>query len=55
MNSSMAAKIGILRDEARLKWRWASSEAGSSGGEVKDIAIAEPPPIPQKRKRVFEV
>lgn len=50
LSQSMGAKISILREEAR-KWRLASSPAGAG---VKDVAMAEAPPVPKKAKRVFE-
>ncbi|MCX6623223.1 MAG: AAA family ATPase, partial [Acidobacteria bacterium] len=55
LSQSMAGKIERLRTEARLKWRWASGVPEERGGELKDVAMAEPPPVPKKVKRVFEV
>jgi SpoVK/Ycf46/Vps4 family AAA+-type ATPase len=55
LSQSMAARIERLRAEAREKWRWASGAPEERGGELRDVAIAEPPPVPKKPKRVFEV
>lgn len=52
----MAENIRRLRNEARTKWRWASGPFDErSADAVQDVAMAEPPPVPQKPKRVFEV
>jgi len=56
LSQSMAQKITRLRAEARNKWRWASgSPEERADREVRDVAMAEPPPVPKKPKRVFEV
>ena len=53
---SMAAKIDRLRLEAREKWRQASGAADEGpGAEVGEVAMVEPPPVPKKRRRIFEV
>lgn len=54
LSRQMADRIIILRQEAVEKWRRASSE-GSPTSEVKDAALAEPPPVAKKARRVFEV
>lgn len=54
LSRQMANRIELLRREAADKWRPASSE-GLSAAEVKDAALAEPPPVARKRKRIFEV
>jgi hypothetical protein len=51
----VAGKIERLRAEARGKWRWASGVPEERSGELRDVAMAEPPPVPKKAKRVFEV
>jgi SpoVK/Ycf46/Vps4 family AAA+-type ATPase len=54
LSRSMATRIDFLRREAAEKWRRASSE-GTPTAEVKDAALAEPPPVAKKPKRIFEV
>ena len=51
LSQSMAAKIRALEDEARTKWRLASSPGEAA---VQDVAMAEAPPVAKKPKRVFE-
>lgn len=56
LSKSMPKEIGDLREEARQKWRWASELPDARAtGEVRDVAMTEPPPTPKKPKRVFEV
>jgi ATP-dependent 26S proteasome regulatory subunit len=55
LSQSMGAKIAKMREEARLKWRLASGKTDDGGKEIHDVAMAEPPPVPSKRRRVFEV
>jgi ATP-dependent 26S proteasome regulatory subunit len=55
LSHSVAHKIERLRAEAREKWRWASGAPESRDGQLKDVAMAEPPPVARKVKRVFEV
>jgi len=55
LSQSVAGKIERLRAEARLKWRWASGAPEERSGELRDVAMAEPPPVAKKAKRVFEV
>jgi ATP-dependent 26S proteasome regulatory subunit len=55
LSQSVADKIERLRAEARLKWRWASGVPEERSGELRDVAMVEPPPVPKKVKRVFEV
>ena len=50
---ALGPRIAFLRQEAKDKWRPASSEP--EAGPVKDAGLAEPPPVPKKVKRVFEV
>jgi len=53
---SVAGKIERLRVEARDKWRWASgAPEDRAETAVRDVAMVEPPPVPKKPKRVFEV
>jgi len=53
LSRSMARKIDQLRQEGTDKWRMASRQPdGTDGGEV---AMAEPPPVAKKPKRIFEV
>jgi SpoVK/Ycf46/Vps4 family AAA+-type ATPase len=53
LSRQLGPRIELLRREAAEKWRRASSEAGAA--EVKDAALAEPPPVAKKPKRIFEV
>jgi len=53
LSRQMSERIDILRREAADKWRRASNEGGPA--EVKDAALAEPPPVAKKPKRIFEV
>ena len=53
LSRSMANRVAILRQEAKEKWRPASNEPET--GPVKDVGLAEPPPVPKKVKRVFDV
>lgn len=56
LSQSMGAKITRLREEARNKWRWATgAPEDRSKAQVADVAMADPPPVPKKPKRVFEV
>lgn len=55
LSQSMGQKITRLREEARNKWRWASGAPEDRSAELQDVAISEPPPVPKKPKRVFEV
>ncbi|MBP7053724.1 MAG: AAA family ATPase [Phycisphaerae bacterium] len=50
---SMGSLIAMLRHEAADKWRRASSE--EKAGPVSQANLPEPPPTPQKPKRIFEV
>jgi SpoVK/Ycf46/Vps4 family AAA+-type ATPase len=50
---SMGVRIDLLRREAAEKWRRASGE--EKPGAVTQASLAEPPPTPQKPKRIFEV
>lgn len=54
LSRQLGPRIELLRREAAEKWRRASSE-GTPTAEVKDAALAEPPPVAKKPKRVFEV
>jgi len=56
LSATMADRIALLRQDAGKKWRLASSAAESltDTGEL-DLAGAEAPPMPRKRKRIFEV
>lgn len=51
LSQSMAPRVMALRKEAE-KWRSAS---GGAGNDLPDSALAEPPPVPKKPKRVFDV
>ena len=53
LSKSMGQKITALRTEAREKWRNASPEPEAE--QPGEVALAEPPPAPEKRRRVFEV
>jgi SpoVK/Ycf46/Vps4 family AAA+-type ATPase len=53
LSRSMGQRVAILRQEAKEKWRPASNEPET--GPVKDVGLAEPPPVPKKVKRVFDV
>jgi ATP-dependent 26S proteasome regulatory subunit len=53
LSKSMGQKITLLRAEAVEKWRRASSDMAES--DVAEAAMNEPPPVPQKRKRIFDV
>jgi ATP-dependent 26S proteasome regulatory subunit len=53
LSKSMERKITALRAEAQTKWRRASSDADTA--EVRDVAMSEPPPVPKKPRRIFEV
>ena len=53
LSESMASRIAALRAEAGEKWRRASSKG--EAGPVRDAALAEPPPVAKKPKRVFEM
>jgi SpoVK/Ycf46/Vps4 family AAA+-type ATPase len=53
LSRSMGQRVAILRQEAKEKWRRASNEPET--GPVKDVGLAEPPPVPKKVKRVFDV
>ena len=56
LSQSVAHKIERLRAEARNKWRWASGvPEDHAAADVRDVAMTEPPPVPTKPKRVFEV
>ncbi len=56
LSQSLAKKIARLRTEARDKWRWASGTPEErTDATVRDVAMAEPPPVPKKPKRIFEV
>ena len=55
LSQSMGQRITALRTEAKEKWRPASGGAEAPAAEVRDVAIAEPPPAPKKPKRVFDV
>jgi SpoVK/Ycf46/Vps4 family AAA+-type ATPase len=55
LSQSMAQRISALRTEAKEKWRPASGGAEVAAAEVRDVAITEPPPVPKKPKRVFDV
>jgi SpoVK/Ycf46/Vps4 family AAA+-type ATPase len=55
LSKSMGDRIALLRHEAKEKWRWASSESDTRDAQVRDVAMAEPPPVPKKPKRIFEV
>jgi SpoVK/Ycf46/Vps4 family AAA+-type ATPase len=52
LSKSMGQKIALMRQEAKEKWRSATGEAVQAGAEMD---VAEPPPVPKKPKRVFEV
>jgi len=54
LSQSMGQRIGILRAEAKDKWRPASGGEAAARVEA-ELAIAEPPPVPKKPKRVFDV
>ena len=53
LSQSMGPRIALLRKEATGKWRQASGKLETE--QVRDVALAEAPPVPQKRKRVFDV
>ena len=55
LSQSMGQRIGALRAEAKEKWRMASGPAEAESREVSEAAIAEPPPVPKKPKRIFDV
>ncbi|HNR30641.1 MAG TPA: AAA family ATPase [Candidatus Hydrogenedentes bacterium] len=53
LSRSVDPKVRVLWDEARRKWRRASSE-GVAGAAAGADAVSEPPPAPKQPKRVFE-
>jgi len=53
LSRSMAQRIDILRAEAGEKWRRASSDVTDK--KPAEAPMNEPPPVPQKRKRIFDV
>lgn len=53
LSRSMGSRIALLRAEAAEKWRRASPDMAEK--PVSDATMAEQPPVPQKRKRVFEM
>lgn len=53
LSRSVDPKVRVLWDEARRKWRRASSE-GAAGAAAGADAVSEPPPAPKQPKRVFE-
>lgn len=55
LSQSMGTKIAKLRQEARTKWRLASSEEAGAGKGKPGEAVITPPPAPEKKKRIFEV
>jgi ATP-dependent 26S proteasome regulatory subunit len=55
LSQSMGQRITAMRTEATEKWRPASGSTETAAAEVRDVAIAEPPPAPKKPKRVFDV
>ena len=55
LSQSMGKRITALRAEAKDKWRPASGGSEAAAAQVGSAAIAEPPPVPKKPKRVFEV
>jgi len=55
LSQSMGPRIGLLRNEAE-KWRRASpGPEETQAGEVADVAMPEPPPMPKKPRRIFDV
>jgi SpoVK/Ycf46/Vps4 family AAA+-type ATPase len=56
LSATMADRIALMRQDAGKKWRLASSapDAVDAGKEL-DLSKVEAPPVPRKRKRVFEV
>ncbi len=55
LSQSMGPRIALLRNEAE-KWRRASpGPEESQASELSDVAMPEPPPVPKKPKRVFDV
>ncbi|NWG11926.1 MAG: AAA family ATPase [Acidobacteria bacterium] len=55
LSQSMGERITRMREEARKRWRLASTPPveGEEGGA--EVEMAEPPPVPKKPRRVFEV
>jgi len=53
---SMKEAIGALRKTAQGRWRPASGQEDEQEvAQQAEAPLAEPPPIPQKRRRIFEV
>ena len=56
LSQSMGPRIASMREQAREKWRTASpGPEAPQAGEPGDVAMAEPPPVPKKPKRIFDV
>jgi SpoVK/Ycf46/Vps4 family AAA+-type ATPase len=56
LSQSMGSRIAAMREEAREKWRTASPGLDETqAGEVRDVGLAEPPPVPKRPKRIFDV
>jgi ATP-dependent 26S proteasome regulatory subunit len=56
LSATMADKIARLRADAGKKWRLASSEAKAvSDPDIAHQTTVDAPPVPKKRKRIFEV
>ncbi|MGM0488945.1 MAG: AAA family ATPase [Planctomycetota bacterium] len=56
LSRSMGPRITALREQAREKWRSASPGPDEDqAGESRDVAMPEPPPVPKKPKRIFDV
>jgi SpoVK/Ycf46/Vps4 family AAA+-type ATPase len=55
LSQTMAQRVAKLREGAGQKWRLASGPEAEQPAAPLAVSTPEPVPVPQKRKRIFEV